>query len=503
MSEYFPDTPGESRAGQGGCDVPDLSGQPDDGQIDGQIEIEITSLRPRRARARMRSHREVPRSDRMDVGIARMTNLARRVVARRRMRQAAAGVLAVCAVLLALGVGFARTPDAGSALQTLVNGQTPTPLVPLAERDNVIALEDGVPWGKLRVDGKVLAVEHGAQWQVAVPTVGPWPLLVLPPGRHTLEYDAAPFTSVRCTLSVPVAARSDTCPLSAPTSVGMSATFKGRVLDVGDTPQHLSAGPLHALESLALQTVATTSTAIPLQVGDHYLGASGRVETASTPMLAQQKIFLSNATLTTGPAYTSCRSFCVEAGQYDGTWPLSVLLSAGWRYTRMDGTPLSDTLVTPLLSNQSDSYVVSLAVLWDGGHQRWQLAAGQQAGTTPDASTNPSCAFVGDSFTAATSFSTGEGSSSVLNLLPPQSSDEGCALAVHGGDPFRNVYVTLPPSIPSDALFLYRCGALVAVNAGAQQMAPKLPKASAHEVALATAWGAQANATAISSGIAP
>src|SRR5262249_47024552 len=106
-------------------------------------------------------------------------------------------------------------PATQAALVGFLHFETPTPTPPLSVGGNPFLWEHSVPWGILLVDGRswpdvrtsVIRFDETGE-----PVADPPYTFALPRGRHTLEYHAAPFPTLRCTVSVP-AALSDTCPL--------------------------------------------------------------------------------------------------------------------------------------------------------------------------------------------------------------------------------------------------------------------------------------------------
>src|SRR5262249_32826725 len=137
--------------------------------------------------------------------------------ARRRGR-----LLAACMTPL-LFVGFLLSlPAIRHALGTVLRPRAQTPTVALQYATDAVFFGDGVPWGVLRVDGELVAIGRisGAPLRLA-------------PGHHTVDYHAAPFPHLRCTISVP-RSHSDTCPLFyGGTDQGiLSAT---RMIDLGAT----------------------------------------------------------------------------------------------------------------------------------------------------------------------------------------------------------------------------------------------------------------------------
>ncbi len=86
----------------------------------------------------------------------------------------------------------------------------------------------------------------------------------LTPGRHTLEYRAAPFPTLKCIVSVP-ASSADTCPLdqadSLPPMSDWSIKPKTRLLDLQATIDRLPATQAQALVAATQAQLASLNDA--------------------------------------------------------------------------------------------------------------------------------------------------------------------------------------------------------------------------------------------------
>lgn len=449
-----------------------------------EVEVEVTSLRGSRAE-RVSESRAFSNAHGTD---ADMLHLTHQRGTGRRVRRLSASALAIGAVALAVVLVLAGNPQVRGTVRaslTPPTPPTPTPTETLALGADTLAFEYTVPWGTLLVDGKTVTIPPGAQ-------------VILPRGRHNVVYRAAPFAPVSCVLSVPASPRLDTCPLNAAANINPAS--QARTLNIGDIPDRLPAPQLASLQQLAASTLAPATTGISIQPGDHYADAAGRVQTATTRFTADQVLALagSNGFGMKLPGEGTCYTICLNVTTIGPTgtatvpsagWNLSVQFGVAWRYTAPDGTVLANNVAPAPAGYPMLAYFMPFSVTWDASHQAWHLADPREAAYTPG--TAPSCAFVEPSFFAnEMAFTNTGGGGPARNILPsPHSFDEGCALAVRTTPGSANT-----PFMKGDALFLYRCGALLAVNNAARRMAPKLPLASAHEVALANDWAQQADA---------
>src|SRR5262249_14729697 len=135
------------------------------------------------------------------------------------------------------------TPTARTALVGVLHPPTPTPTPRLSPGDTYFLWKDSVPWGTLLVDGHPGpdVRTSGVRFDTTGEPINDPPYsFTLPRGRHTLEYRAAPFPTLRCVLSVP-AARSDTCPLdhNVPLLKRDETDLHTRYVDLQATPDRL------------------------------------------------------------------------------------------------------------------------------------------------------------------------------------------------------------------------------------------------------------------------
>lgn len=172
------------------------------------------------------------------VSSAEVERLSRRA----RLRNA---LVTVGAVVLAVAVLVVLLPNGVANLSAALGIPTPVPTATLPTGASTFLIEDTVPWGTLLVDGR--PTRFVPPEPVALAGSGPpAPTLVLGRGRHTIEYRAAPFPTLRCVVSVP-AAPDDTCPLARPSPVDPVHAFgAARVLDLLARPERLPSDALAA-----------------------------------------------------------------------------------------------------------------------------------------------------------------------------------------------------------------------------------------------------------------
>ena len=116
------------------------------------------------------------------------------------------------ALLLLLFAALFLVPTGNrAALLRALSVPTASPTTSIQLGNDTFLWEHAVPWGRLLIDGKPgpALVGAGLSDDPVPETHAPFSL---PRGQHTLEYQAALFPTLRCTVSVPYS-RDDTCPL--------------------------------------------------------------------------------------------------------------------------------------------------------------------------------------------------------------------------------------------------------------------------------------------------
>ncbi len=116
----------------------------------------------------------------------------------RRLQLTGTTAMVVLAILIILGSTAPVRELAGGAL----SGLTPPPLPTFVPGTDLFYIQAGPSWGHLSIDGR--AVSH-------LPAPGVDSPLRLSRGRHTLVWRAYPFSTQRCTLTVPAHPHADTC----------------------------------------------------------------------------------------------------------------------------------------------------------------------------------------------------------------------------------------------------------------------------------------------------
>lgn len=406
------------------------------------------------------------------------TPSARRIFLAARRSRAQQLVRAGSAVtLLLLLVTAVLLVPAGNrdALLRLVTPPTPFPTsVPQAGDDRFL-WEHSVPWGRLLIDGQPGPTVSG-------PAMASFQLTR---GRHTLEYAATSFPTLRCTVSVPFT-RDDTCPLDRALDGGFvgSGAPLTRVLDLQATIDRLSptqTAALVAATQARLSAVASDTPSGTLAVGDHYVDARDtlqQVTLASVAHALRPQFHLASSV--DNYMGVACVTLCTRTGlgeNYNAQgWALLAPVDLTWRYYTVDGGIALDTGPSGPAGAQRSMLIPVVATLRQGS---WQVDApvyGLQS--------DPVVCVTGQHYREVLQLTPGQTAIDDQNFpwsYAAEATEQGCLYAGAARDRFSGKLLS------PIALVLYRAGVLLAVNAMAHEVYPSLPMASAHERALANA----------------
>lgn len=391
---------------------------------------------------------------------------------RRRDRVLRAGVVTV-AILLTLASLLLVPPGTRSGVFQLLAGPTATPTAVLSAGSDFFIWEHTVPWGTLLIDGRrgpdvrasSVSFDQQGQRQVAG--------FHLPRGRHTLDYRAALFPTLHCTISVPRAA-TDTCPLDLQNTGSFILEQPGiRVLDLQATMDHLPADQARTLATAtqtALDAAALAAGQATIAPGDHFLGNDSSTLVAVTPLTAQAHFTLSESVALDRPDTIShCALLCstdnLFARSGPDTWTVYAPVELSWRYLKTDGQ-VALTESPPAPPGVRARVAIEVAARWEQNHWQVQLVpAGPRLH-------DPVICAVGEHY---------------LDVLRVSPDEAGLNWSYEASIAGLGCLVVGSTTTGTVALVLYTCGALVAVNAEAQRIFPNLPHPSSHELGLAQA----------------
>ena len=388
-----------------------------------------------------------------------------------------AGAATLVAVLLITAVVFGSDPSTASALSAFIRLPFTTHTSPAdvsqAGENSFLAL-NGVPWGTLLLDGKPdpRANTHLDIYQGS---------FTLPPGRHTLEYRAAPFPVLRCVVTIPAASK-DTCPLIPPEQSGsLTDPFPPatRILDMRATPSQLPPTEQAALVAAVQAALTVRAPVEPVTVlpGERYVAASGSVAIAAQPLLA---IYVYAFQWDAQRGLRDCGSLCVRHRNLSSStyaWVISAHVRQGWRYTTPAGAPIIPfappiaTNIAPLTPSgvSAADIFINIYVRWAG----YWIASTLSQAEFGDPYAAPTCAVGFEALLRVI----GSANVSFTPIRSPRLAD-GCLFLVQHFTPYGTL--TNQP-----LYYFFRFGVLLAVNTLARAAYPSLPAANPAQQSLA------------------
>lgn len=447
---------------------------------------------------------------------AELTELRPRLSPRERARRL---VVVVGVVVLGLALLLGGVPSLRDGVRLLLVGPSPTPTpAPIAGVSNFYFLATPA-WVDLLVDGRRVA-------RIPVAGDGTQPLQ-LAPGRHTLEWQGAPFQILSCSLVVPVpfiiTPQTSFCALRQ--YLGVPA---GYVVQQRESLATLPGGQQSALLQAIDAGLNDSSAKAVIQPGESYLALANdrpraRVTTASVALSAALRYTRVTGAPQSDPCAQyqaiqpcrfpdqDCRNLCtatpndssVPADTNTFGWIVAVPAHAAWELDASNGSAVGQGLVGPgegIVNPGAEDLLVLLRIMWDG--TAWQVTPlfGHTHGPVADDSVcSPARDWLADA---------GEVPAPILvpigSALWGQSDGQGGGVVYASGpNPTDGCFVSVAssalavipnPPISGPTTFLLRFGVLVAVNASARQIAPTLPVADASEQAIAGRLQAQLGA---------
>jgi hypothetical protein len=359
-------------------------------------------------------------------------------------RRLVAGIaLAVLAVVLVATI----LPQVRPGLAQTRRSASERPALPTTAE---VYFQNSVPWGSLRIDGRVsgdIFIAHPDQ-----------PMTVSA-GRHTLVYEAAPFPPLACHFSVP-ASPVDDC-LVRSNDLGQIA------LSLKDDPSRLPSDQIAALSAAISSALANDVWITRVAPGERYIAPDGRITVANQPLVARMTYALGVAgDSAKAPPEVACPDFCARgdvavlpSGRY--AWMLRAPISVNWQYAALDGTVVAGSAPAALAPTPAFA-TIGVGVWYDG---TWHAISPTR---TVDFSSpeNATCAVAQAELRAVdliplVSYTMGTSSG-------PNPAD-GCLIGVTGTD------AAYGQTAGIHALYLYRFGVMLAANAGAHHIAPTLP----------------------------
>lgn len=385
-------------------------------------------------------------------------SLPRWLRGRRTHKARVVGLVATALLVMVVAVSLfaSATRDPSGAVATLLQLATPSPTATFVPGANAIYFSNGAPWGTLTIDGKRLPQADLTGYGVSVTH-----------GQHHLVYQARYFPTLRCVFSAP-RAPGDTCPLdtSYATTQFLLTKALARAIDLGSTGATLQADQRAALTRLANDLLKQQSYTAAIAPGDRYEDGQGHVTIAGAPLQVQLDLTLdtSGANIDGGVGGAPCAQFCPEPTFYNGMappgggWAMGVNIATSWAIADAGGHVLA-TLNDQAQQRYPGAFNTEVGMqLTPAG---WKITGLE--GTAIQLIENVAM----NQVFQAESDSAGGGAGFSFNL--ESNPLNGCVMdVIYGGATSR---------------LLWRFGALVAVDANAHRVFPKLPVATAQEQA--------------------
>ncbi|MBX5449612.1 hypothetical protein [Thermogemmatispora sp.] len=367
----------------------------------------------------------------------------------------------------------------------------PIPQGTLSPGENLFYLRSSLPGSRFLLDGQPLS---------KLPDPAHDPPLVLSPGTHVLIWQAPPFLSQSCRLTIvpgqlSIGEACDTHTLvTVPT--GSYRGLQANLLAFTPSSQLLPPEQRKALFAVIAHLLAGFQASDLLRPGEPFISVSApnQIAIAQEPLRVTLRLQLDTDlqsrficlaplfVLASGeqPASScdlggqNCHTLCTLipelasplipqlSGFPAGTWNVLATVRTSWDYSTLSGQIVARQQ-PDRAALEGDEYTLYLHVLWQQ-EQGWQV-------TLDSFETPPICA-VARAAVAQLSFETRPPyieSGQLLHALPFEHTS--CLLN------YRFLPVT-PSSSPLDVLLLYRSGLIQAANQAAHQLWPTLPQFS-------------------------
>ncbi|HEY7983806.1 MAG TPA: hypothetical protein VID73_06540 [Ktedonobacterales bacterium] len=401
-----------------------------------------------------------------------------------RQRATRAGRI-IAVVALALACVLATFPIVRADVRGWLAGPPRAPVI--APPSDMIYLLPSAPGIAVTLDGHHLYGSHTAE--------SGQPLLLMP-GRHVFTWQGAPFTALRCVLSMPHL-QTDTCRLGAYPGRGPHGSLLVTLAtyETMDTLDATTALELRKALQVALD--ASEQDAL-LPVGEVYYSAApgvfGQMAPATQPLTARLRFDLLTQSIPPEPCEVApdvqpcrflgqnCALLCtlpaqdVSGPRARNEWDVAAMVSPSWQYIAPDGT----SLFAPVSELNLGFALAIFRVQWTGSQWSAQAVFGHGSGISiaDDTMCLPARGWLFQGPAHQILLDAARYSARFSASANPT---DGCLAAIVD----RRAASGAPGSAAQPARFLARFGAIVAVNDAAQALWPGLPLADAAERALA------------------
>lgn len=450
-------------------------------QAQNTFEVEITDLDERRRRERVR--RVSPW----------------RAWASQRKRPLILAFIILSAIVLLL---LTSAGSFGVLLDDVLSPPAPAPaLAPpptptLFPGEDLFYVQADPPWGRLYIDGRVLA-------HLPIPHADP--PLQLSPGHHTLTWQADPFYDQQCSLSVPPRLAVDTC-LSNST-VAIQGGELATLVTFTESLNTMTPGIGNALKATMQAALDAHQSTATVQPGEAYVlapdnpacrpgpGEPSCYAIAKQPLRATLRLRLdtnpsSNDFCNNDPEtncthiYVSCYFFCSTqdpSARAGNGWDVFAPVLSLWTFATQQGKILEQDVPDNSLwdfstGKISDESLLRMNITWDALRAQWHVTlsdpGSQQLGLL-----GLSCAAASNNVQSLPPPSNAKGEPLDIQwqFVAGANPSDGC-LTIGSASPQQYFDVT-PTDVPL-SYCLFRFGVLLAANDTAHSFWPYIPVAS-------------------------
>jgi hypothetical protein len=408
-------------------------------------------------------------------------------------------------VILALLIIIVSTSGIRNAVIGIVRQEIPTPTPTLAPGADLFYVQAAPPWGHLSIDGHL--VPH-------LPTILTNPPLHFSAGHHVLQWQAAPFFTQRCILSVPPDFSIDTCIDNDAVQLknGFSAYVVTFTVSLNILPAQQRTSLINAAQN-ALNSQQSNSivrpgeyyasyapNCLPSEIATQFSQFTGCIASAKQPLKATMNFQLDTNENTNQSCATpepqpicsfsqqSCHLFC-PIGDSTSTWGVGAAVNALWTFTTLNGKVVERNVP----DDSSEEDVVALQITWSG--TTWHVIPQlYNAGSAPGFG-YPVCQPVQYNINLLSNAGPILNNSQVSfqwSYFADSALTDGCVAIAQ---PVIGFTTTPTPTTSSahTAYCLFRFGVILAANPLAHQYYPYLPLADAYEQNLAKRMAASSS----------
>lgn len=404
------------------------------------------------------------------------------------------GLLLLTVVLLLIS-----TPSVRNLVSGIFIPPVSTPTATIVPGTDLFYITAEPSWGHLSVD----------RHSTSLPTIGVDPPLRLAHGQHVLTWQANPFQTQQCTLSIPGNYATDTCRLNGTIQLHLRSGISAWVITFSVSLATLSTSLRASLLQTAQTALDTQQSIVTVQPGERYALApddsacqhtAPEVQcytTAHQPLRAHLHFQLDTNEHSTEmcidpePGCTfihqDCRLFCVNslaASSSTQVWDVFAPALSLWTFTTMDGQVLArdvpDNSAWDHANGQRmDEPLMELNITWDS--RGWHVVSFDNTGQ-PFGYFSPVCAAAQENVGNLQPPADANGLAIDLQwqFVPATPPASGCVVVgtPHPGDLVTPTPTHAPPLVVD---CLYRFGVLLAANQSSQQPLWRLPPADTYE----------------------